>query len=376
MINLNQLHRTTKNLININPLQRGGIIPEETKEILNEWLDGYSVCDFCGGALDKIKTPPIEEFVHSILPEFLGCEEARVTNGARDGKFLIMHSLCKEGDTILVDKNAHYSTYVAAERCKLNIEFVENNGYPEFKIDENLYASKIEELKNAGKKPKLALITYPDGNYGNFSDLKKISKICKEYEVPLIINAAYTIGRKKFNLKDSGGDFVVGSGHKSMAACGPVGVIGTSKEYGKILFKKSEKYELKEIELLGCSVRGLPIISLIASFPYVVERVKHWDEEVEKARYFSKKVEEFGMKQLGEKPHNHDLMFFEAPKFFEISKKHKKRGYFLYEELKKRGIFGIKPGLTKNFKLSTYQLTNEELEKVINAFKEISEINI
>jgi len=38
------------------------------------------------------------------------------------------------------------------------------------------------------------------------------------------------------------------------------------------------------------------------------------------------------------------------------------------------GIVGLKPGMTKNFKVSTYQLNKEELGKVIDAFKEIAKI--
>lgn len=41
---------------------------------------------------------------------------------------------------------------------------------------------------------------------------------------------------------------------------------------------------------------------------------------------------------------------------------------------KKRGIVGIKPGLTKNFKLSTYNLGDDELKAVVCAFEEIIKI--
>ncbi|MEM0350211.1 MAG: O-phospho-L-seryl-tRNA:Cys-tRNA synthase, partial [Archaeoglobaceae archaeon] len=80
---------------------------------------------------------------------------------------------------------------------------------------------------------------------------------------------------------------------------------------------------------------------------------------------------EMGIIQLGEKPHNHDLMFFHAENLYEISKKVKDGRFFLYKELKKRGIHGIKPGLTRFFKLSTYGLSEEELEVVLSAFREI-----
>ena len=70
---------------------------------------------------------------------------------------------------------------------------------------------------------------------------------------------------------------------------------------------------------------------------------------------------------------DHDLMFFKAENLYEISKTAKKGRFFLYRDLKERGICGIKPGLTRQFKLSTYQLPQEDLDKVIKAFEEISE---
>ncbi len=46
--------------INLDPLQRGGILTPEARAALVEWGDGYSICDFCVGAMDRIKNPPIK----------------------------------------------------------------------------------------------------------------------------------------------------------------------------------------------------------------------------------------------------------------------------------------------------------------------------
>lgn len=84
--NLEKFTRLKRDIarINVDPLQRGGILTHEAKAALIEWGDGYSICDFCAGMLDHIKNPPVEEFVHSVLPEFLGTDEVRVTHGARE----------------------------------------------------------------------------------------------------------------------------------------------------------------------------------------------------------------------------------------------------------------------------------------------------
>lgn len=366
------LERKTKNFINIDPIQTGGRLTEEAKKALLEWGDGYSICDFCQGKLEEIKNPPIYNFINEELPKFLGCDVARVVHGAREAKFMVMHSLAKRDAWVVLDGNAHYTSYLAAERCKLNVAEVPNTGYPEFKIEAEKYAEVLDETTKKGEVV-LAVLTYPDGNYGNLPDVKRIAKICKDYDVPLLVNAAYAVGRMPIKLKEINADFIVGSGHKSMASTGPIGVLGMKEEWAEIVLRKSKKYKNKEIELLGCSVRGVPLMTLIASFPHVKERVKKWEEEVKKARYFASKMEELEIKQLGDKPHNHDLMFFHAENLYEISKKAKKGRYFLYHELKRKKIHGIKPGLTRYFKLSTYGLSWNEVDYVANAFKEIVE---
>ena len=366
------IKRDTPRDINLDPLQTGGILTPEARQALQEWGDGYSVCDYCAGALDQIKTPPIFDFMHKALPEFLGCDHARVTNGARESKFAVMHSMCREGDWVVMDGNAHYSSLVAAQRARLNVKLVERSPAPDYRISLEKYGESIEEIKRTtGKPPALALLTYPDGNYGNLADVKAISKLVHEDGIPFLVNGAYAIGRMPFNAKELGADFVSGSGHKSMAASGPIGVLGVSEQYAPKVLEKSKTHKIKELELLGCTARGATIMTMLASFPAVYERTKpeNWQKEVENARWFSEQLESIGLKQLGDRPHNHDLMFFEAMPFYDISQKTDR--YFLYRELKERSIHGIKPGLTKNFKISTFGVGKEKLGVAVDAFKEI-----
>jgi Sep-tRNA:Cys-tRNA synthetase len=363
---LSGLRRDHKGLINLMPLQTGGMLTDAAREALTEFGDGYSVCDFCQGTLCNVTNPPIRDFVQELLPQFLGCEVATVTHGAREAKFMVMHSLAKPGDSSLVDANRHYTTVVAAERVGLNIIEVPNSGHPEFKVDVNEYTALIKQ-----HTPKLILLTYPDGNYGNLPDAGKLGEIAQEYNIPYILNGAYAVGRMPVSMKEIKADFIIGSGHKSMASAGPVGVLGMKKKWEETVLKKSGKYSNKDIELLGCSVRGVPLMTLMASFAYVQERVQHWDEQVSKAQWFSAELEKLGFEQLGEKPHRHDLLHFDTPVLYEISKRVRERGYFLYKELKGRGIWGPQPGMAKSFKLSTFAADKQQLGFVIESFKAI-----
>ena len=348
------------------PLQTGGMLTDAAREALVEFGDGYSVCDFCQGVLCDIANPPIRAFVQEVLPPFLGCEIATITHGAREAKFMVMHSLAKPGDAILVDGNRHYTTFVAAERVGLNVIEVPHSGHPEFMVDVNEYATLIRQ-----HTPKLILLTYPDGNYGNLPDARRLGEIAQEHNVPYILNGAYAVGRMPVSMEEIGADFIVGSGHKSMAAAGPVGVLGMKKKWEQIVLRKSGKHRNKDVELLGCTVRGVPLMTLMASFPYVKERVDHWDEQVSKAQWFSAELEKLGFTQLGEGPHRHDLLHFDTPALYEISRRVRERGYFLYKELKQRGIWGPQPGLARSFKLSTFAADRQQLSFVIDSFQTI-----
>jgi Sep-tRNA:Cys-tRNA synthetase len=230
----------------------------------------------------------------------------------------------------------------------------------------------LDELADHGEDVSLVLLTHVDGDYGNLTDSSTIGRIAHNAGVPLLLNCAYSMGRLPVDAKALNADFVVGSGHKSMAASGPIGVLGLKDEWTDIILKRSERHAVKELEMLGCTSRGAPVATLMASLPYVVERLKKWDEEVLGTRKFVDKMEKIdGVKQLGVKPTEHDLVRFETPVFDEIAGKHSRRGFFLYEELKKRNIVGIKRGQTKWFKCSVYGFTQEQKDYIGDSFVEI-----
>ena len=196
---LANLHRPHKGLVNLMPLQSGGMLTDAAREALIEFGDGYSVCDFCLGDLCDITNPPVRDFVRELLPQFLGSEVATITHGAREAVFMIMHSLAKPGDSVIVDGNRHYTTIVAAERAGLNVIEVPSSDYPEFRIDVNGYASLIKS-----HSPRLILLTYPDGNYGNLPEAKRLGEIAQEYDVPYVLSGAYAVGRMPVNMDDIG----------------------------------------------------------------------------------------------------------------------------------------------------------------------------
>ncbi len=368
--------------ININPIQPGGRLTPEAMKAVIAYGDGYSTCDWCMKPfrLDKIARPPIQDF-HGELAEFLGMDVARVVPGARRGFQAVANSLVEKGDSVIVSALAHYTEFLAVEAAGGVVKEVPLNE-KNIVTGENT-AQKIEQVKSeTGKLPKLIMIDHFDYLLGNEHDVRGIAKVAKEYGIPFLYNGAYTVGVMSVNGKEIGADFVVGSGHKSFASPAPSGILATTEEWAGKTFRTTQmvgdvtkrRFGIKEVEMMGCTLMGANLIAMMASFPAVQERVKHWDEEVEKINYF---VGEFlkieGNKVASELPRKHTLTKVDTTGSFDVvAQTHKKRGFFFSDELKERKIIGEFFGATRAWKLNTYGLTWDQVKYLAQAFQDIA----
>ncbi|MCQ1535364.1 O-phospho-L-seryl-tRNA:Cys-tRNA synthase [Methanosarcina sp. KYL-1] len=372
-----------ESFINIQPIQAAGRLTVEARKALIAYGDGYSTCDSCKKPfrLDKITKPGIADF-HTELAEFLNMDEARVVPGARRGFQAVASSLVEKGDIAIVSALSHYTEFLSVENAGGIVKEVplnENNV-----ITAEATAEKIEAvIRETGKVPKIVMMDHFDYLFANEHEIKEIAKVSHQYDIPLLYNGAYTVGVMPVDGKALGADFVVGSGHKSMASVAPSGVLATTEEWAPVVFRTTQmkgdltarKFGIKEVEMLGCTLMGGTLFSMMASFPAVQERVKHWDEEVNKSNYLVDKILSIsGSRVLSEYPRKHALTKIDTTDSFDtVAKTHPKRGYYLHDELSKRGITGVFPGATKAWKLSTYGLSWPKVRYLADSFAEIAE---
>lgn len=111
----NLRRRIDKDWINIHPIQRGGILPPESREAMKSFADGYSTCDYClEGRLDLVQKPPISDFKEDVA-KFLNMDEVRFTPGARGAQQALFRAMTDPGDIVVLDSLAHYTSYLSAE---------------------------------------------------------------------------------------------------------------------------------------------------------------------------------------------------------------------------------------------------------------------
>ncbi len=368
--------------INIQPIQAAGRLTPEARKALISYGDGYSTCDACRKPfrLDKITKPSIAAF-HEDLAKFLNMDQARVVPGARRGFQAVASTLVSKGDPVIVSPLAHYTEFLAVEEAGGVVKEVPLDAGNRVTADAT--AEKIEEVvRESGKTPALVMIDHYDYQFANQHDVRGIAKVAHQYDIPFLYNGAYTVGVMPVDGKAIGADFVVGSGHKSMASVAPSGVLATTDEWAPKVLRTTamvgdvtnRKFGIKEVEMLGCTLMGGTLLSMMASFPAVKERVNHWDEEVKKSNYFIDALLAIeGSKVLSEYPRKHTLTKVDTTGSFDtVARTHKRRGFFLSDELSKRGIVGEFAGATRTWKLNTYGLSWKQVRYLAEAFQEIA----
>jgi len=371
--------------INIDPIQAGGRLTADAMKAVIAYGDGYSVCDNCRkpNRLDHISKPPIAEF-HRDVAGWLNMDTVRTVPGARRGFQAVANTYVKKGDPVLLTSLSHYTEFLAIEGTGGVVREIPQDANHTITADAT--ATKIEEVRREfGRVPVLAFIDHVDYQYGNMHDVKAIAKVAHQYDIPVLYNGAYTVGILPVDGKDLGVDFVVGSGHKSMAAPAPSGVLAATNERAAEVFRTTaiegdvtkRKFGIKEPEMMGCTLMGATLVGMMASFPHVKERVKHFERELQNNRMVLEALLTVsGTKILSEYPRNHTLTRVDTIASFDtVAQSHKKRGFYFSSALEEKGIVGVIPGATKVWKFNTYGSTPHQASYLADAFVTIAKEN-
>ncbi|HOX34408.1 MAG TPA: O-phospho-L-seryl-tRNA:Cys-tRNA synthase [Methanoregulaceae archaeon] len=371
--------------INIDPIQAGGRLTADAMKAVIAYGDGYSVCDNCRkpNRLDYISKPPIAEF-HREVAAWLGMDTVRTVPGARRGFQAVARTYVDKGDPVILTSLSHYTEFLAVEESGGIAREIPAGA--DHIVTAEAAAQKAEEVRReSGKDAVLAIIDMVDYQYGNLHDVRAIASALHQYDIPVLCNGAYTVGIMPVDGKALGVDFVVGSGHKSMAAPAPSGVLAATAERAGEVFRTtgitgdvtSRKFGIKEPAMMGCTLMGATLVGMMASFPEVRERVRHFDTELANNRIVLSALQSIeGTRVLSEMPRKHTLTRVDTTASFDtVAQKHKKKGFFLASELEEKGITGIIPGATRVWKFNTYGMTTAQAQYLAAAFTDIARHN-
>ena len=204
---------------------------------------------------------------------------------------------------VLAGRNAHKAFIFAAAKIGFHVRWL----YPE--TCNSLCCAVItadtlrNEIKASDEKPFAVYITSPD-YLGTVTDIKAISEVCREYDIPLLVDNAHgaysAFTQKTFHPILSGADICCDSAHKTLPALTGCGYLH---------IEKNDRYGFCENAHSVMSIYGtsspsyLLLQSLDLCNKYIEENIKN-DLEIcsKKAEDITELLKSKGIKNTSEEP--------------------------------------------------------------------------
>lgn len=193
-------------------------LPSEVKEALK-----YDITELTG--LDDFHHP--EEAIaraEELLTNTYGADKSFfLVNGSTVGNLAMIYATCKQGDTILVQRNAHKSVFHAIELVGAKPVYIAPEWDEETRTAGSVKTDTLMEAITRYPQAKAVVLTYPT-YYGVASNqLEQQIILCHEKFIPVLVDEAhgahFTAGSMfPKSALDLGADIVVQSAHKTLPA--------------------------------------------------------------------------------------------------------------------------------------------------------------
>lgn len=240
-----------------------------------------------------------------------------------------------EGRTVLAGRNAHKTLISAGALLDLDIEWLYQSENAESGANESLLSCIIDEktletaLSRASEKPIAVYITSPD-YLGNTADIAALSKVCKGYGVPLIVDNAH--GAYLRFLKPCihpialGADMCCDSAHKTLHCLTGAAYLHINKDAPKLFAEMAEK----ALSLFASTSPSYLILQSLDAFNGIYGEAyeKKLEETAQRIEKLKRRLESFGYALIG----NERLKLTLAPKSIGYT------GLELAEYLRENGI--------------------------------------
>ena len=203
------------------PGHKNGLLSTLPKEMKKALL--YDVTELSG--LDDFHHPEgvIDEAQKLLAETYAADRSFFLVNGSTVGNLAMIYAVCKPGDTILVQRNAHKSVFHAIELVGAKPVYLAPKWDEHTRSAGAVPFEAVKEALARHPEAKALVLTYPT-YYGVVSkDLKAQIEICHEKQIPVLVDeahGAHFTASKRFPVSalDLGADIVVQSAHKTLPA--------------------------------------------------------------------------------------------------------------------------------------------------------------
>lgn len=146
-----------------------------------------------------------------------------LVNGSTVGNLAMVYATCREGDTVIVQRNAHKSVFNAIELTGARPVFISPKWDNHTKTAGTVTAKQMSEVLADYPKAKAVILTYPTYYGVAGEELAESIRLCHEREIPVLVDEAhgahFVIGEPfPCSALALGADVVVHSAHKTLPA--------------------------------------------------------------------------------------------------------------------------------------------------------------
>lgn len=298
-------------LDNASTTQKPYILIQKEKELLEKFYSNVnrsaSKFSFHTTELFDKSRDIISKFINANFNEIFFTYNA--TYGLNYLALFLTYNYLKENDEVILTQMEHHSNLLPFAYLSKIFNFK----LKIWKINNKLELDLNDLEKLITPKTKVISITYMSNVLGVVNDIKNISKLTKERDIILLVDAAQGIVHNEINLKEIDIDFLVFSAHKLFGPTG-LGIVYINQKHLKNLTKKIPAISgggivskvnidngLIDIGLLSFPYYfepGTPAISQIYSFSSVIQylqNIKYYEYksyEIELTNYLVNKLKE------------------------------------------------------------------------------------
>ncbi|WP_088008391.1 aminotransferase class I/II-fold pyridoxal phosphate-dependent enzyme [Indiicoccus explosivorum] len=193
-------------------------LPDEIRQALRfdlTELSGLDDLHFPDGAILEAQ---------QLLKETYGTDESFfLVNGSTVGNLAMVLGSCSEGDTVIVQRNAHKSVFHSIELARLDPVYVTPEWDTRTMTATHVSLKTIQQALREYPEAKALMLTYPNYYGMAGSDLKSIIMLAHSRGVPVLVDeahGAHFISGVPFpkSALSLGADAVVQSAHKTLPA--------------------------------------------------------------------------------------------------------------------------------------------------------------
>jgi cysteine desulfurase family protein len=232
--------------------------PKEVYDFMYEFYRNHGVNPGRSGYDMTLETEQVVQNTRKMLTEFFnGTLPERLTfsYNASDSLNMIIHGMVREGDHVVTSMLEHNSVLRPLYH-KEHDGLIEVTYVP---FDSTGYVDPDDIKKAIRKNTHLVILNHGSNVIGTVQPVSEVGNICREKEIPFVIDASQTAGAIPIDIQAMNVDVVAFTGHKGLM--GPTGIGG---------LYCAEEVDIRSTKMGGTGVRSAHPFHL-EEFPYRLE---------------------------------------------------------------------------------------------------------